>query len=71
MLAPQGTPQPIIDKMNAELQAALKTAEVQGRLAPNGIETAGGSVADFAAFITTERRRLSKLTADMKLAKEK
>jgi tripartite-type tricarboxylate transporter receptor subunit TctC len=28
LLAPRGTPQPIIDKMNAELQAALKAPEV-------------------------------------------
>jgi tripartite-type tricarboxylate transporter receptor subunit TctC len=71
LFAPRDTPEPIIRRMNGELQAALKTAEVQGRLTPNGIETAGGSVADFAAFITTERQRLSKLTTDMKLSKEK
>src|SRR5258707_6263613 len=41
LLAPQGTPQPIIDKMNAELQAALKTPAVTQKLAPSGIEPAG------------------------------
>ena len=61
LLAPKGTPQPIIDRMNAALQAALKTPEVKDKLAKTGIETAGGSVADFVAFITAERKRLGTL----------
>src|ERR1700730_11928556 len=67
LLAPVGTPQPIIDKMNAELQAALKTAEARDRLTPIGIETAGGSVANFVAFITSERQRLGALAAVAKM----
>jgi tripartite-type tricarboxylate transporter receptor subunit TctC len=70
LLAPRGTPEPIIQRMNAELQAALKTAEVQDKLAPSGIESAGGSVADFVAFITTERQRLSALAATAKMSAE-
>ena len=47
LYAPRGTPDPIIQRMNAELQAALKSPEVQGRLTAEAIEPAGGSVADF------------------------
>jgi len=61
LLAPKGTPQPVIDKMNAAIQAALKTPEVKDKLAKTGIETAEGSVADFAAFIAAERKRLGEL----------
>ena len=61
LLAPSGTPQPIIEKMNAAMQAALKTPEVKDKLAKSGIETAEGSVADFVAFITAERKRLGEL----------
>jgi tripartite-type tricarboxylate transporter receptor subunit TctC len=71
LFAPRDMPEPIIQRMNAELQAALKTADVQGRLTPNGIEPAGGSVADFAKFIMTERQRLSELAAKIKISKEK
>jgi tripartite-type tricarboxylate transporter receptor subunit TctC len=71
LFAPRGTPEPIIQRMNAELQAALKTAEVQDKLVPTGIETAGGSIADFVAFITKERERLSKLATNMKSNKDK
>ena len=70
LYAPRGTPEPIIQRMNAELQAALKTPEVQEKLTKTGIEPAGGSVADFVAFMKTERQRLSDLAAKMKVGKE-
>jgi tripartite-type tricarboxylate transporter receptor subunit TctC len=67
LLAPRGTPQPIIDRMNAELQAALKTPEVAEKLTQTGIEPAGGSVADFAAFIASERKRLGDIAIKAKM----
>jgi len=70
LLAPRGTPQPIIDKMNAELQAALKAPEVAEKLSPSGIEPAGGSVSDFSAFITSERKRLGDIAIKAKMGKE-
>jgi len=71
LYAPRGTAESIIQRMNAELQAALGTDEVRNKLTPNGIEPAGGSVADFVAFTKTERQRLSDLAAQIKLSKEK
>jgi tripartite-type tricarboxylate transporter receptor subunit TctC len=71
LYAPRGTPEPIIQRMNAELQEALKTEEVRGKLIPTGIEPAGGSVADFVKFTKTERQRLSDLAAKIKVSKEK
>lgn len=71
LYAPKGTPDAIVEKMDAALQAALKTPEVQNRLIPAGIEPAGGSVADFVAFTKSERQRLSDLAAKIKAAKEK
>ena len=70
LLAPRGTPEPIIQRMNAEMQAAIKTSDVQDKLAASGIESAGGSVADFVAFITTERQRLGALAAKAKMSAE-
>jgi tripartite-type tricarboxylate transporter receptor subunit TctC len=70
LFAPRGTPQPIIERMNAELQAALKTEEVQGKLSPSGIEPAGGSVADFVTFITAERQRLEALVTKAKMGND-
>lgn len=70
LLAPRGTPQPIIDKMNAELQAALKTPEVVEKLSRSGIEPAGGSVGDFAAFIARERKRLGDIAVKARMGEQ-
>jgi tripartite-type tricarboxylate transporter receptor subunit TctC len=67
LLAPRGTAHPIVDKMNAGLQAALKTPEVAQKLSPSGIEPAGGSVADFSAFIARERKRLGEIAVKAKM----
>jgi tripartite-type tricarboxylate transporter receptor subunit TctC len=61
LFAPKGTPQAIVDKMNVEMQAALKTQQLRDKLIPAGIEPAPGSIADFTAFINGERDRLGKL----------
>jgi tripartite-type tricarboxylate transporter receptor subunit TctC len=66
LLAPRGTPEPIITQMNAALMS-VNSAEVHDRLAATGIETAAGSVADFAAFIVSERERLGALAAKAKM----
>jgi len=71
LYAPRGTPPAIIERMNAELQAALKTDEVRNKLIPTGIEPAGGSVEDFVNFTKTERQRLSDLASKIKVTKEK
>jgi tripartite-type tricarboxylate transporter receptor subunit TctC len=70
LFAPRGTPEPIIKRMNAEMQAAIKTSEVQDKLAASGIESAAGSVADFVTFIATERQRLGMLAAKAKMSAE-
>lgn len=69
LLAPRGTPEPIIAQMNAALMS-VNSAEVHDRLAKSGIETAAGSVADFAAFIAAERQRLGALAAKAKMGAE-
>ncbi len=61
LFAPKGTAPAIIERMNAEIQAALKSKELQDKLIPSGIEPVPGSVADFTAFISSERERLSKI----------
>jgi tripartite-type tricarboxylate transporter receptor subunit TctC len=70
LLAPRGTPQAVIERMNAAIQEALKTPEVRDRLTPTGIETAGGSVEDFANFISVERERLKRIAERAKMSAE-
>ena len=61
LFAPKDTAPAIIERMNAEIQAALKTKALRDKLIPSGIEPAPMSVAQFASFISMERERLSKL----------
>ena len=63
LLAPKGTPAAIIEKMNAALQEALRSKETRDQLLPAGIEPEPGSVADFTAFMASERERLGKVAA--------
>jgi len=71
LYAPKGTPDAILERVNAAMQEALKTPEVKDKLINAGIEPAGGSVADFVAFTKAERQRLSDLAEKIKVTKEK
>jgi len=55
MYAPKGTPAPVIEKLSAALQEALKDPEVKNRLAASGAET-----------VATERARPEALRTHLK-----
>jgi tripartite-type tricarboxylate transporter receptor subunit TctC len=57
VLAPAATPAPIIDRLNAAINAGLRSRETQATLAKLGMEPKIGSPLDFAALIATEHRR--------------
>lgn len=54
MLAPKGTPKPIIDKMNAEINAVLKDPDFQKKLAAIGATTLGGSAEKLSSHLSAE-----------------
>ncbi|HUI97975.1 MAG TPA: tripartite tricarboxylate transporter substrate binding protein [Xanthobacteraceae bacterium] len=55
IMAPAGTPPEIVEKLNAGINAGLKSAEVQARMKTLAAETRPGTPQDFAAFIAEER----------------
>ena len=61
LFAPAGTPPAIIERMNAELLAVVKSKEFADHLVPSGIEPAPYSLKDFIAFVNGERERLGRL----------
>jgi tripartite-type tricarboxylate transporter receptor subunit TctC len=61
ILAPKGTPRPIIDKLNAALREALALNEVKMKLAIDGTEPLPGTPEDYAAAIDREETKWSKL----------
>lgn len=54
VLAPAGTPAPIVDQLSAAMRAALTSAEMRERLARMGAEPAPSTPAGFAALIKSE-----------------
>jgi tripartite-type tricarboxylate transporter receptor subunit TctC len=54
LLAPAGTPAPIIEKMNNEINQVLKDPEFQKRLAAIGATPLGGSSKDLADHLSAE-----------------
>jgi tripartite-type tricarboxylate transporter receptor subunit TctC len=55
LLAPKGTPAPIIDRLNREVLAALEMPEVKNYMANASIEALGSTPAEFDAFFRAER----------------
>ncbi|MFN6996267.1 MAG: Bug family tripartite tricarboxylate transporter substrate binding protein [Aquincola tertiaricarbonis] len=54
VLAPGGTPQPVVDKLNAELNKQVQSAEMKDFFLKEGAVPAAMKPADFAAFIGEE-----------------
>jgi tripartite-type tricarboxylate transporter receptor subunit TctC len=54
LFAAKGTPQPIIDKINAQVNAILQEKEVQEFLWQNGADPVGGSPQDYARIIKAD-----------------
>jgi tripartite-type tricarboxylate transporter receptor subunit TctC len=64
IVAPAGTPRPIVDKLNQVLRAALASDDVRKRLATDGAEPTPGSPAEYAAFIDRDETKWSKVVKD-------
>ena len=61
IVAPQGTPEPILNKMNDVINTALKTPALRDKLAETGAEPRGSSREAFAAFVQSEIPRTKAL----------
>ncbi|GIX09809.1 tripartite tricarboxylate transporter substrate binding protein [Elioraea sp.] len=61
LLAPKGTPAPILARMNAEMNAVLGDAAARARLVQAGLAVGGGTPEQFAAFLDSEIRSHAEL----------
>lgn len=59
--APAGTPRPIIEKINHDVNKVLQMPDVRKGFSRLGIELKGGTPEDFSAFIKSGADRLSSL----------
>jgi len=62
LLAPAGTPQPIVARLNAEALRALRSDEMKERLAADGAEPHGGTPEELAALIRSELEKWARVT---------
>jgi tripartite-type tricarboxylate transporter receptor subunit TctC len=60
-LAPAGTPKAIINKLNTEINAALKLPDVKTKLEAAGIDIQGGTPQEYAALIKSDLAKWNKV----------
>jgi tripartite-type tricarboxylate transporter receptor subunit TctC len=64
VLAPAGTPKPIVAKINSELDKILQLPAIKARFKELGVDTDGGSPEQFAEFIKKEVTKWAKVVKD-------
>jgi tripartite-type tricarboxylate transporter receptor subunit TctC len=64
VLAPAGTPKPIVSAWNAAIVKALRSPEMADRIAREGAEVIASSPEAFAAFMRTEIAKWAKVVKD-------
>lgn len=70
LLAPAGTPRPVIDRINAEVAKALSDQQVLARLAPQGIEVIASTPEEFQARLKEGIVKWAKVVKDAKIKPE-
>jgi tripartite-type tricarboxylate transporter receptor subunit TctC len=61
VMAPAGTPQPVIAKVHGDVVKALAMADVKERMLTQAAEPVGGTPQEYAAFIASEIAKWSKV----------
>ena len=61
MLAPRGTPRPVVERLHREIVKAVQRPEVALRLALDGTEGVASTPEQFAAFLKSEREQWAKV----------
>ena len=69
LLAPAHTPQPIVEKLNAAINAGLKTPELKAALEQLSNAPLGGTPADFTNVIKADLAKWSPIVKTLGLDK--
>ena len=70
LMAPAGTPRPIIDKLNAETLKVLVQPQIKARLEEIGGEARGSTPEEMKAMVTSELQRWTRVVNDAKIPKQ-
>ena len=61
LFAPAGTPAPVLQRLSADVRAALAVPEVSNALVAQGVEPASSTPAEFAQFVREEHAKWGKV----------
>jgi tripartite-type tricarboxylate transporter receptor subunit TctC len=67
VLAPKGTPAPIVQSLNAELVRIIRSPEVRAKLVAQGAEVVTMAPPEFTTFFNSERTRWAQVVAEAKV----
>ena len=70
VLAPAGTPRPIVDRLNAEINKIMRDPQVKEKLVPQGLEPAGSTPERLAATIKSDLVKYKKIAKDANITPE-
>ena len=70
VMAPAKTPQPIVDKLSAEIQAFVKDPATQQKLKDRGVVPVGSSAAEFAKVMSEEYELYKQVVRDANIKPE-
>ena len=70
LMAPAGTPRPIVDRLNQEVQKALQVSTVKTRLEEMGGEAKGSAPEEMKAMVASELQKWTQVVADAKIPKQ-
>ena len=70
LLAPAGTPQPVLDRIAEDVRAVLQAPDVRDRLVQQGATPAGSTPAELQALIDRDRARYAKIIAEKNITAE-
>jgi tripartite-type tricarboxylate transporter receptor subunit TctC len=68
-MAPAGTPKPIVDRLNAELQKALLVPAVKTRLEDMGGDVRGSTSEEMRSMVATQTQKWIQVVNDAKIPK--
>jgi tripartite-type tricarboxylate transporter receptor subunit TctC len=69
-VAPAGTPQPVIDKLNRDLNSVFAMDDVKKVFAQQGVVPAGGTPPQFRTFIDGQMKLWKKVVQDARITAE-
>jgi len=67
IMAPTGTPRPIVDRLRQEIAAAIRLPELRERIAAEGAEPSGNTPDEFRDFAAAERRKWAEVVRDARI----